>query len=621
MIKDRSLEETTGLSTHDSKERYHIMELIEERLYALRQAMRAQQVEAWVALTADPHLSEYLPDYWKTREFLSGFTGSAGILVVTFEVALLWTDSRYWDQAQRELKGTSISLRYWARGKESPWDWIFRTLKPGQRLGLDGQTLSYALYQELMAYAQQYHIQLSLKEDLVESIWKKRPVKPKGGLFLHEPKWVSLSSKEKITLLREKLEERGAQFHLICSLDDIAWITNLRGSDIPYNPVFLAYLVISRQQTTLYVDEVKLEKEIELYLTTQGITIKPYQAVEIDLAALPQGRLCLDPHKVSYALVSQIPEQVTLDFAANPSTLLKACKAPLELAHIREAMVQDGIALCEFLCWLDQQIAAKRVLSELDIDEELTRWRTLQANFVTLSFPTIVGFNANSALPHYIATKDCYSHIKGNGILLIDSGAQYYNGTTDITRVIAINEVSPEQRKDFTLVLKSHIAMASLFYPKGIAMPMLDAVARAPLWREGLDFGHGTGHGVGYFLNVHEGPQVLSYYATPKPETSVQAGMVTSIEPGLYRTGAWGIRIENLAASIAVNKGKSGLEEFLKFEILTLCPIDQRLIETKYLNKEEKEWINSYHTLVRERLYPHVAPSTREWLVWATREL
>ncbi|QRN41479.1 MAG: M24 family metallopeptidase [Neisseriaceae bacterium] len=590
------------------------------RLEQLREIMKIREMDAWVSLTSDPHLSEYIPGYWKTREYLSGFTGSAGVLVVTKDKAGVWTDSRYWEQAEKQLSGTLIKLFRQTKQSQTHWDWLLQELSKTQSIGIDGNTLSYADYITLKQKVDHKGIDLRLDEDIIQSVWHDRPALPNNPIYIHGSPFVSLTCQEKIVTLRKLMRDRKVDYHLISSLDDIAWITNLRGSDVDYNPVFLSHLLITSDEVILFIDTKKMDTQISHYLNSQEIKVLDYAHVNEAIAKLDYAKLLIDEHKVAYGTLVKKKHTTQLDVAMNPSTLLKSKKTPLELKHIKEAMLQDGIALCQFFCWLDKTIQDKKIISELDIDEELSNRRKKQDNFVSLSFNTIAGFNANSALPHYAATKDSYSLLKGNGVLLVDSGGQYLNGTTDITRVVAINQVTGAQKRDFTLVLKSHIAMANLIYPEGIPMPLLDVMARAPLWQEHLDFGHGTGHGVGYFLNVHEGPQVLSCYSNVSEKTKVYEGMVTSIEPGLYRPGKWGIRIENLAASVAhrpPNEDEYG--KFLFFDVLTLCPIDRRLITAYALTETEKSWLNRYHDKVRNTLFKYLNSDERAWLEWATQ--
>lgn len=591
-------------------------EQVNTRILRLQKALVDNGLAAWVIPTADPHMSEYLAEHWQTRVYFSGFTGSAGTLVVTVKDSLLWTDGRYWEQAKHQLQGTLIQLAPKVKMQIGPWQWLLDVLEFKQVIAVDPETISYAEYLALQQLLQAKKITLYFNAQLIHSLWPDRPALPKFPIYRHDPQMVSLSTREKLSYIREKMRQQKIDAHLLSSLDDIAWLTNLRGNDVQFNPVFLAHVWIEEHQAFLFVDHAKLDASVRDYLIDQGFSLRTYEHISQFLANRSSKRLLLQSNKIAYATIKQLSDQTQVVNAISPSTLFKSRKDQQELMHIREAMRQDGIALCEFFAWLDEMIAAKRRISELDIAEELANWRAKQCHFVSLSFPTIAGFNANSAMAHYVATSHSYAWIEGNGLLLIDSGAHYQNGTTDITRVVAINQVTKMQQRDYTLVMKAHINMANLVYPQGIAMPLLDTMARAPLWQEHLDYNHGTGHGVGYFLNVHEGPQILSYHAASLSGTEVWPGMVTSIEPGLYRSGQWGVRLENLVASVPHQNTSALLEDqqFLQFEILTLCPFDQRLLDIRLLDDREINWINMYHAWVKRTLSSQLSARAKTWL-------
>ena len=593
---------------------------IEQALKKIQAFRQQEGFRVLIIPTSDPHLSEYLSEHWKLRAYFSGFTGSAGTLLLQ-EQPYLWTDSRYWAQAERQLQDTGIVLKRSGYG-ENVWDAVGKEAQAGDKIAVDPRMIAYNTYKRLEAALQEKGAYLVTLKNPWQALWPERPSLPQAPLYFHKKQFVSLSSEEKLARIRAVMEEKNADYHLLSSLDDIAWITNLRGADVDYNPVFLAHLVISRKKAWLFIDKKKLSLKIANYLVENGFEVLPYEAMEEIGTILPGGRYLVDGRKIAYATLASLSTHSYLIEGINPSTLMKAQKTEQEIDHIQAAMVQDGIALVEFFTWLDEVIEQNKKITELTIAEELLKWRQKGRHYISLSFETIVGFNANSALPHYTATKDHYSQVIGNGCLLIDSGAQYQNGTTDITRVVAVRQVAQEIKEDFTRVLKAHIAMARLIYPAALPMPLLDAVARAPLWQEGYDYGHGTGHGVGYFLNVHEGPQVLSCYSDVAPWTRVENGMITSIEPGLYRAGKWGIRIENLAASVSadhLSNGKSG--RFLRFKTLTICPIDKRLIVKNNLSKEEVVWLNNYHTWVKEQLHDKVSDKAKVWLEKAASPL
>lgn len=591
----------------------------QQRLQALRSALQARQLDAAVVLSADPHLSEYLPAYWQARAWLSGFNGSAGTLVVTPEFAGLWTDSRYWEQAVHDLQGSGIELmKAGAPDVPSPAEWLAANLKAGNRVAVDGRTLSVAAHRQWQACFASTALHLVSDIDLLADIWTDRPALPVEPVWAHEPPFARRTRSDNLRAIRNAMTARDAQWHLMSSLDDIAWTLNLRGSDVSYNPVFLAHLLVGSANATLFINEDKVSAALRADLQSDGVQIQPYEAVAGALAGLLEGQaLLVDPARVTVGVLASA-SSVTIIEAENPSVLLKACKTADELNQVRAAMEQDGAALCEFFAWFEEHVGSGQV-TELDVDQVITKARAQRPHFVTPSFSTIAAYNANGAMPHYQATAKSHACIQGNGLLLIDSGGQYLGGTTDITRVVPVGLPSAEQKRDFTLVLKGHIALAQAVFPSGIPAPMLDPIARIPLWQAGLDFGHGTGHGVGYCLNVHEGPQSISYRTPIRPTMGMQPGMVTSNEPGLYRPGQWGIRIENLVACVPASSNEFG--EFLQFETLTLCPIDTRCIDASLLTVSERQWLNAYHDEVRRRLSPLVNGAAATWLEARTQPL
>ena len=597
-------------------------DIFRERLTALRQAMHQYDVDALIILTSDPHLSEYPPEHWRSREWLCPFTGSAGTVIVTQASAELWTDSRYWTQAEKQLAGSGLRLQKEIPG-HTPRQWLAAQLPTKSRVSIDGAVLSVLAktqWEETLAARQ---IALDTRLDLINALWAERPPLPVAPTYPHEAKFCGQTVAEKLAELRQAMHEHGANWHIVSALDDIAWLTNTRGGDVPYNPVFLAHLLIAENNAFLFTDANKFSEHHRCELAGQGITIVAYEGVLAALAAVKApARVLFDPQKTSARLIEGLLPDVRQISAISPSSLAKSCKKEIELTHIRRAMEKDGAALCEFFTWLDASLAAKAPLTELIIDQQLSAAREKQEAFVSASFPTIAAFNVNAAQPHYQASEISYSTIEGNGLLLIDSGAQYLDGTTDITRVVPIGKVSAAQKRDFTIVLKAHIALAQASFPDGIESPLLDAIARAPLWAQQLDFGHGTGHGVGYFLNVHEGPQVFSRHAPVQPQTKMRVGMITSIEPGLYRPGRWGIRIENLVAAVPIDAPKeTDFGTFLRFETLSLCPIDVRCIDTALLTRDEKSWLNAYHQDVLERLTPKLVGKALTWLQERTQPL
>ena len=484
-----------------------------QRLARVRSVMSEHGVHALLVPSADPHLSEYLPAYWQGRQWLSGFQGSVGTLIVTPTFAGLWADSRYWEQATKELAGSGIELVKLMPGQPGPLEWLAEQTPKGETVSVDGSVLALAPSRTLENRLKERGANLRTDIDLLNLAWEDRPSLPVQPLYEHVAPWASVGRVQKLAQLRETLQQRHADAHFIATLDDIAWLFNLRGSDVSFNPVFLSFALIEQRQASLFVDLNKVSPELRSTLQREGVTLRDYRDIAAALAALPEStRLLLDPARVTCGLIANVHKGVTLVEGINPTTLAKAQKSPDDAVHIRQAMEQDGAALCEFFAWLESAWGRERI-TELTIDERLTAARARRPGFVSLSFNTIAAFNANGAMPHYHATQQEHAVIEGDGLLLIDSGGQYSGGTTDITRMVPVGHVSDEQKHDCTRVLKGVIALSRAHFPKGILSPLLDSIARAPIWADGVDYGHGTGHGVGYFLNVHEGPQVIAYQA------------------------------------------------------------------------------------------------------------
>ncbi|WP_443692392.1 aminopeptidase P family protein [Pseudomonas sp.] len=586
--------------------------VVAERLAQVRALMSRERIDAYLVPSADPHLSEYLPGYWQGRQWLSGFHGSVGTLIITQSFAGLWADSRYWEQATKELAGSGIELVKLMSGQPGPLDWLAEKATSKSVVAVDGAVLAVASARTLAARLYERGASLRTDFDLLTELWLDRPGLPTNAIYQHLPPQASVSRGDKLAKLRQALQERGADWHFIATLDDIAWLFNLRGADVSYNPVFISFALIGPQRISLFVDSVKVDAELRQALEGEGITLVEYTNVASALRDVPaDARLLIDPTRVTCGLLDHLKAEVRLVEGLNPTTLFKSQKSDADVQHIRQAMEQDGAALCEFFAWLETT-QGKEPVSELSVDLHLGQARARRPGYVSPSFATIAGFNANGAMPHYRATEREHAQIEGDGLLLIDSGGQYLGGTTDITRMVPIGTPSTEQKRDCTRVLKGVIALSRAHFPRGIASPLLDAIARAPIWAEGVDYGHGTGHGVGYFLNVHEGPQVIAYQAVAAPQTAMLPGMITSIEPGTYRPGRWGVRIENLV--LAVDAGKTEFGEFLKFETLTLCPIDTRCLEVSLLAQDERDWLNAYHAQVNKRLSPLLQGPALEWL-------
>jgi len=591
-----------------------------QRLAAAQHALTELGLAACLVPSSDPHLSEYLPARWQGREWLSGFTGSMGTLTFTRDKAALFADSRYWTQAETELAGSGIELVKIDTGASTQHvQWLVQHTGAGKTVGVDGAVLGLAAAQQLRQALDKVGASLRTDVDLFTRIWPDRASLPQAPVFEHDAAYVGATRGTKLAQVRTAMARHGASHHFVSTVDDIAWIFNLRGSDVSYNPVFLAHALIDSAAATLFVAPGKVPAALVQRLQADGVQVSDYAQAGAALAALTAPSVLLvDPRRITLGFRDQVPAGVTVVEAINPSVPLKSRKTEAEAGHVRAVMEQDGAAMCAFYAWFEAAQGQEHI-TELTIDEKLSAERAKRPGFMGLSFNTIAGFNANGAMPHYRATPESHATIEGNGLLLIDSGGQYLGGTTDITRVWPIGTPSAAQKRDYTLVLKGTIGLSRARFPLGTLSPMLDALARAPLWEHGMDYGHGTGHGVGYFLNVHEGPQSISK-AIPDANMAMQPGMITSIEPGLYRAGQWGVRIENLVLNVPAPTDEP-FGDFLEFETLTLCPIDTRCIVKDLLRSDEVAWLNAYHATVRARLSPLVDGAAREWLLARTEAI
>lgn len=587
--------------------------------------MARHGIDAYIVPSSDPHLSEYLPRRWQGREWLSGFTGSVGTFILTRDFAGVWTDGRYYTQAEAELAGSEIKLMKIPSGASLLHiDWLAATMQPGQTVAVDARVLGLAVARLLKDALTARGVQLRTDVDLLDDIWHERPGLPIEAVYEHAAPHATISRADKLAATRAAMTALGAERHFLSTLDDIAYLFNLRGADVSFNPVFVAHALLEQDGATLFVADGKVSGKLQARLLEDGVRLAPYDAAADALASLsPGSSLLIDPRRITSGMRAAVAEGVKVVEAINPTTFAKSRKTDAEAAHVRATMEQDGAALCEFFAWLEAQLSdpQRAPLTELTIDEQITAARARRPGFVSPSFSTIAGFNANGAIMHYRASQESHSLIEGDGLLLIDSGGQYVGGTTDITRVVPVGQITDAHRRDFTLVLKGMMALSSAHFPRGTRSPMLDAIARAPIWAAGVDYGHGTGHGVGYFMNVHEGPQVISPSAAPDPHTAMEPGMITSIEPGIYKPGRWGIRIENLVLNMPANDEPGEFGEFLRFETLTLCPIDTRCLDMNLLHPHEVKWLNGYHAQVRARLLPHVSGAARDWLLLRTQEV
>lgn len=587
-----------------------------EKLQAIRNQMRTDGVDAYVIPSADPHISEYLPDHYKCISFATGFKGSVSTVVITQEFAGLWADSRYFEQAEEQLEGSGYQLvKLKAQHTPEYISWLDETLSEGATIAFDEKMVSVALgqlFSQLLAYKK---IQFKHK-DYLQSLWQDRPVLPTAPAFLVADEFAGQSTKDKLELVRKVMKVHRADYHLISSLDDIAWIFNLRGQDVNYNPVVLSFAIITENQATLYIQPDKLSIDDKASLAKSGVEILGYDTIAKDLQLLKtESSILIDPRRNCFALYKLIPSSVKTIKETNPSTYLKSTKNETEIENTRIAMQKDGVAITRFLKWVKENVG-KIKMTELSAAAQLRNFRAAQEGFFGESFNTISAYKAHGALPHYSSTVESDVEIQAEGLFLVDSGGQYYYGTTDITRVIPLGNITEEERTDYTLVLMGMIEGCKTRFPKGTCGYAIDAITRRPLWDHAINFGHGTGHGVGYFLNVHEGPQVFNAGATPIP---IELGMITSIEPGIYRPGKHGIRIENLVLTIQDETNQ--FNEFYAFEPLTLAPIDTSIVKKELLEQSQIDWLNHYHQLVFEKLSPFLNDEEKMFLREMTHEI
>ncbi len=588
-----------------------------EKLHALRESMQKENIDAYIITSADPHISEYLPDRYKSIEWTSGFTGSAGTLVITSDFAGLWTDSRYFVQATEQLKGTGFELvKLKNQGAAEYAEWLGEVLKTNDTVAFDGKLAPIAIAKYLKEVLEQKDITVRGDLDLLSKVWTDRPPLPVDKAFLLNEEITGKSTKNKLEEVRAILNKSGADIHLISSLDDISWLFNIRGSDVKCNPVTLSFALLDKDKNQLFIDLNKINQEDRTTLIEANVSIEPYESIEDALVKIPSdSTVYVDPKKNCYAYYELIPQSCKLIEATNPSTNLKAIKNETELSHTRDTMVKDGVALSRFFYWLESTVGNEKI-TEITIAQKLVEFRREQADFVGESFDTIAGYKEHGALPHYKAIPESDVELKPDSLLLIDSGGQYKTGTTDITRVVSLGNITADQQTDYTLVLKSMIEGSSLFFPVGTKGYQIDAITRKSLWDHFRNYGHGTGHGVGFFLNVHEGPQVLN---TAAIDISIEPNMITSIEPGLYREGQYGIRIENLVASHYDKENYFG--QFMSFETLTLCYIDTTLVDKALLDTKHINWLNSYHKTVYDKLSPHLNDVEQAWLKEKTKAI
>ena len=595
--------------------------VIRARLAALRDSMLRHGVDAYLVLTDDFHASEYVDRYFKCRKWLSGFRGSAGTLVVTADEAGLWTDGRYFLAAAEQLRGTGIELRRMGEpGVPTIPEYLKQTLKDGQCLGYDGRTVTDAYARTLRTALFGREIRYAETLDLVGELWTDRPPFPAHPIWELEERFAGRSRADKLRFLREKMAAFGADWHLLSSLDDIAWLFNLRGGDVAYSPVFYSYTLLSEDHAILYAAPEAFGAELRARLEADGVTIRPYLQIYEDLKVLPGGKkLLLSRARTNVALIGAVPPDVELIDKPNPSTLAKAEKNPVEMENERLAHVQDGVAVTKMIHWLREEeksgAIARGELTELDVSEKLLGFRRERPGFVDQSFSPIVAAGEHGAIVHYEATEESNAPVRPDNFLLVDTGGHYLQGSTDITRTVAIGALSEEQKRHYTAVLRGHLDVAAACFKHGCTGVNLDVLARMPLWELGLDYNHGTGHGVGYLLNVHEGPQGLRL-RDQNSGAPFEEGMLTSDEPGLYLAGQYGIRIENLMLCVRTRQTEHG--QFMGFEPVTMVPYERRAILPDMLTERELAQLNEYHAKVYERLSPWLDEDERAWLAEET---
>ena len=596
--------------------------MIPERLQQLREEMAKRNIAVYIVPTADFHESEYVGEHFKARKFITGFSGSAGTAVITMKEAGLWTDGRYFVQAGEQLKGTTVKLfRMGEEGVPTVNEYVEQVLQEKECIGFDGRVVNGAWGAQLKAIADKKHGSLYVKEDLVDLIWKDRPQLSAEPVRILEEKYSGKSTKDKIADVRKVMEKKGADLHLLTSLYDIAWLLNVRGNDISYVPVVLSYLALSQEKCIWFVQESALSEEVKEYLKENQVEVQPYEAFYDYIPQIANGStILMNAATVNYRICSSIPASCTILDEIEPTVLMKAIKNKVEVDNTRNAHVKDAVAMCKFMYWLKNNIG-KIPMTEISVSDYLADLRAEQEGFLDLSFGTISGYSEHGAICHYSATPESDKELKPEGLLLVDSGGHYKEGTTDITRTFALGPITDEMRRDFTLICRSNMNLANARFLYGCTGQNLDILARGPLWDLGLDFKHGTGHGVGYVLNVHEGPNGFRWRTVAERNDSavLEEGMITTDEPGIYIEGKYGIRTEN---ELVCRKGeKNEYGQFMYFENITYVPIDLDAIDPKQMTSVEKQRLNDYHANVYRVVSPYLNEEEREWLKVYTRAI
>ena len=595
--------------------------MIQERLNSLRTLMRERGMDAYLVPTADFHESEYVGDYFKCRSFMTGFTGSAGTLVVTLEDAALWVDGRYFVQAGNQLKGSSVRLmKMGEEGVPEISDFIIDTVKEGGCLGFDGRVVDSFTGLELEKRLDEKGASVKYQEDLIDQVWTDRPALSARPVWILKEEFAGKSASEKLSDLRGEMKKAGASVHVLTSLDDIAWLLNIRGDDVRCNPVVLSYLAVTGTEAFLFINPQVLDQETEAYLKGLGITLKPYDEIYEYIKTLQNEKVLLETARVNYAIIRGLDSSNEIINQMNPTVLAKAVKNPVEIENMKKAHIKDGVVMARFACWLKKNIG-KIPMDEISLEKKLDSMRFETEGNLGLSFDTISAYGANAAMCHYSATEETNTPVESRGFYLVDSGGQYYEGTTDITRTFAMGPLTKEEKEHYTLVLISMLRLGDVKFPYGARGLTLDYAARQVFWDRGLNFNHGTGHGVGYLLNVHERPVGIRWKMVPERMDScvLEPGMISSDEPGIYIEGSHGIRTENLMLCVKREKNEYG--QFLGFEYLTCAPIDLDGVEKSLMTDHDVELLNRYHAHVYETLSPYLEGEEKEWLKEATRAI
>jgi len=589
---------------------------IKEKIQALRQLMKENKMDAYIVPSFDAHQSEYVAEHWKSREWISGFTGSAGTAVITLDDAGLWTDGRYYIQAEKQLEGSGMRLFKAAEPNVPSFiEWLRDTLKEKSNVGFDGNVFSVDMVNDMEKEFSTKNIGLKIEEDLINKLWSDRPEIPKSSVFIHEVKYAGKSIIEKLNEVREEMNNKGANHYLLTSLDDIAWLLNIRGNDVPNNPVVISNVVVAQDKCYLFIDSSKVSKEIELIIGAEGVELKDYNEIEKFLQGLTaKDTVIFDSSKTNICLYNAIGKDTKKVEMINITTTLKGIKNEIEIENLKNCEVMDGVAMVKFIKWLKTSVNKEKI-TEISASDKLEEFRSQIELFAGLSFDTIAGYKDHAAMMHYKANEETQYTLKDEGFFLVDSGGQYYNGTTDTTRTIVLGELTEEEKRDYTLVLKANIALSTAKFLYGATGANLDVLARQPIWKYGIDYKCGTGHGVGFFLNVHEGPQGFR----ANNYTKLEKGMILTNEPGIYKEGKFGIRTENMM--IVVEDEKTEFGQFMKFEAITYCPIDLDGINSEMMTEEEKQWLNDYHKDVYTKLSPYLNEEEKQWLKEETREI